>query len=263
MFVTPKFVPLDFGQSSLRAGHVFDCNATAPVRIDGVAPRTRRGRVSMQLIEDPGSVRAEDVADVRPEDEVGLIGRVGAYAGMAAAGLGAATLAGGIAVDITDVALIAGVYGVATAIGSSRNSAIRAKGAAGPVLSAFVTAADLARRIQGKGPEKPRTAAHERLGKYERSRRADVSSQSESAAEVTQVMAAVEAETEAQARVAAQEEARAMMVKRVATRAEEMRRKLGPKGMQALEDGVNQVMTTDVQRILKVCRLDIRDSAAA
>lgn len=195
-------------------------------------------------------MKAEDVADVKPEDEVGLIGKVGAYAGMAAAGLGMATLAGSIAVDATDVALIAGVYGVATAIGSSQNSAIRAKGAAGPVLSAFLTAADIARRIQGTSSTgKQPTEARERLGKYQKSKRADVSSQSESAAQVKEAMAAVEAKVE----VAAREKAEATMSAQVAARADEMKSKLGPNGVQALEDGVNQVMSTDVQRILKVC----------
>lgn len=199
-------------------------------------------------------MKAEDVADVKPEDEVGLIGKVGAYAGMAAAGLGAATLVGGIAVDITDVALIAGVYGVATAIGSSSNSAIRAKGAAGPVLSVFLTAADIARRIQGTSSTgKQPSEVRERLGKYEKSKRADVSSQSDSAAQVKEAMAVVAAKAEARAEVAAREKAEAEMTAKVAARADAMRRKLGPKGVQALEDGVNQVMTTDVQRILKVC----------
>ena len=211
-----------------------------------------RGGV-VQVVEEEGSVRAEDVADVKPEDEVGLIGKVGAYAGMAAAGLGAATLAGGIAVDMTDVALIAGVYGVATAIGSSQNSAIRAKGAAGPVLSAFVTAADIARRIQGgSGGQKKPSAVHDRLGKYQKSKRADVSSQSESAAEVTKAMVAAEAEADVRAKVSAREAEEAALAVKVASRVAEMRSKLGPSGMQALEDGVNQVMSTDVQRILKV-----------
>lgn len=204
---------------------------------------------------DAGTVRAEDVADVKPEDEIGLIGKVGAYAGMAAAGLGAATLAGGIAVDMTDVALIAGVYGVATAIGKSQNAAIRAKGAAGPVLSAFVTAADIARRIQGgPGPKKEPIEAHDRLGKYQKSKRANVSSASESAAQVTEAMAAAEVEAAVAAKRTAKENAEAELAVKVAVRAEEMRGKLGPKGMQALEEGVNQVMSTDVQRILKVSR---------
>lgn len=59
-------------------------------------------------------VSADKIADVEPQDEVGALTRVGAYAGMAAAGLGAATLMGGIAVDFADVALVAGLYGVAT-----------------------------------------------------------------------------------------------------------------------------------------------------
>jgi hypothetical protein len=59
-------------------------------------------------------ISPEKIADVKPEDEVGVLTKVGAYAGMAAAGLGAATLMGGIAVDFADIALVAGLYGVAT-----------------------------------------------------------------------------------------------------------------------------------------------------
>lgn len=61
-------------------------------------------------------ISPENIADVKPEDEVGVLTKVGAYAGMAAAGLGAATLMGGLAVDLADVAVIAGLYGVATGL---------------------------------------------------------------------------------------------------------------------------------------------------
>eukprot|EP00892_Ulva_mutabilis_P005087 jgi/Ulvmu1/2950/UM149_0033.1 len=247
----------------VRGGHDYD-SETGTVTVTAPLATGPDGLLTdadgMVVEKDDGTVKAEDVADVKPEDEVGLIGKVGAYAGMAAAGLGAATLAGGIAVDMTDVALIAGVYGVATAIGKSQNSAIRAKGAAGPVLSAFVTAADIARRIQG-GPEPKKEVvdAQERLGKYQKSKRADVSSQSESAVEVTEAMAVAEAQVKAEAARTAQEKAEAALAVKVAERAEEMRGKLGPKGMQALEEGVNQVMSTDVQRILKALDSNMSD----
>lgn len=61
-------------------------------------------------------ISPENIADVKPEDEVSVLTKVGAYAGMAAAGLGAATLMGGLAVDVADVALVAGLYGVATGV---------------------------------------------------------------------------------------------------------------------------------------------------
>jgi hypothetical protein len=192
----------------------------------------------LQSLEAPIASGGPNLADVKPEDEVSLVTKVGAYAGMAAAGLGAATLMGGLAVDVTDMAIIAGLYGVATAVGSSQSSAIRAKGAAGPMFSALLTAADIAKRISGgsrkqgsaEGSEKGAVRVKPRLGKYEKSTTADVSTARE------------EKEREREREVA----------RAVAQRAEEMREQLGTGGMQALEDGVNQVMSQDVERILQV-----------
>jgi hypothetical protein len=189
-------------------------------------------------------VSPERIADVDPTDEVGMLTKVGAYAGMAAAGLGAATLMGGLAVDFTDVALVAGLYGVASAIGSSRSDAIRAKGAAGPVLSALVTASDIAKRIKGaeangvggSGARAPKRQPQ--LGMYTKSTTADVSKAGS---------VAIPSDAELATR-----KAEAALANKVQLRVLEMRSQLGDSGMAALEDGVNQVMSADVQRILKV-----------
>lgn len=131
------------------------------------------------------------------------------------------------------------------AIGTSQNEAVRAKGAAGPVLSALVTASDIARRMKGtctdaqkgKGPVKPT------IGKYEKSQTADVSKRGSMPIPTDEEIAAMQAEH--------------AIARKAELRAVEMQAQLGENGMQALEEGVNQVMSTDVQRILKVSVLNL------
>lgn len=191
-------------------------------------------------------ISPENIADVKPEDEVSVVTKVGAYAGMAAAGLGAATLMGGLAVDFADVAIVAGLYGVASAIGTSRNDSIRSKGGAGPVLSALVTASDIAKRMKGPTSSNSETESEASkkpakpvIGKYEKSQTADVSLAGSVPIPTIEEIAAMQAEQ--------------AIAKKATARAEAMQAQLGDSGMHALEAGVNQVMSTDVQRILKVC----------
>lgn len=191
-------------------------------------------------------ISPENIADVKPEDEVDVVTKVGAYAGMAAAGLGAATLMGGVGLELADVAVVAGLYGVASAIGTSRNDAVRAKGGAGPVLSALVTASDIARRMKGTTSSTTSTESDSNskvvkpaIGKYEKSQTADVSAAGSMPIPTDEEIAAMQAEQ--------------AIAKKAAERTEAMHAQLGENGMRALEEGVNQVMSTDVQRILQVC----------
>lgn len=139
---------------------------------------------------------------------------------------------------------------VCAAIGTSRSDAVRAKGAAGPVLSALVTAADIARRIKGGTSSTSRAesttsqaAVKPVIGKYEKSETADVSLKGSMPIPTDEEIAALQAEQ--------------AIAKRASARAVEMQAQLGENGMNALEDGVNQVMSTDVQRILKVWRASL------
>lgn len=104
-------------------------------------------------------------------------------AGVAAAGIGGAAIAGGMAVDLTDVAMVASLYGVATALRSSRSAEVREKGAAGPLFSVLYTAADIAKKVKygvggGRGAPPRKLTDEERaalLGRYEQSTMADQS----------------------------------------------------------------------------------------
>lgn len=174
-------------------------------------------------------------------------------AGVAAASLGAAVAASGLAIDITDVALLAGLYGVASTVNSSRSADIRSKGAAGPFFSALVSAADIARRIRGgqragvRAVANPDIAAPPPPSRFERSATADQSAAAsarngdEPAGKVSSTGSAVAASLEDEA-----------LESRVAARADAMRAQLGPSGLAALEDGVAQVVASDVARILTV-----------
>jgi hypothetical protein len=176
----------------------------------------------------------------------GLGPTLGAVAGVAAAGLGGAALVGGLAVDITDMAVIAAIYGVAQAVSSSRNAAVREAGAAGPLFSALLTAADIAKKVRIGNTKGSRAIFEEdpalKIGRYEKSKNADQSAQSAGRSVATKAApAALPA-----APVATRDSALEAGIVR-------MRRQLGSAGMQALEDGVAQVMASDVDRILRVC----------
>lgn len=175
---------------------------------------------------------------------------LGSVAGIAAAGLGGAALAGGLAIDVTDIALVAGLYGVASAVGSSQTAAIRSKGAAGPLFSALLTAADIAKKVRFGSSSKPVEDVDpaSRVGLYAQSSMADQSTTS-SARGPAEASAAAAA-TNAKASLVDEEEKE--VEQRVVWRTARMREQLGTAGMQALEDGVAQVMATDVERILKV-----------
>jgi hypothetical protein len=167
---------------------------------------------------------------------------LGTVAGVAAAGLGGAALAGGLAVDITDMAVIAAIYGVAQAVSSSRNAAVREAGAAGPLFSVLLTAADIAKKVRIGNAKGSRAIFEEdpasKIGRYEKSKNADQSALSAGRSVATKAAPA--------APVATKESALEAGIVR-------MRRQLGSAGMQALEDGVAQVMASDVDRILRVC----------
>ena len=77
------------------------------------------------------------------------------------------------------------------------------------------------------------------IGKYEKSQTADVSLAGSVPIPTIEEIAAMQAEQ--------------AIAKKATARAEAMQAQLGDSGMHALEAGVNQVMSTDVQRILKVC----------
>lgn len=110
------------------------------------------------------------------------------------------------------------------------------------MLSALVTASDIAKRMKGRSAPAadPEPAIKKpTIGKYEKSDTADVSKRGSVPIPTNEEIAAWQAEQ--------------AIVKKARLRALEMQAQLGEKGMHALEDGVNQVMATDVQRILKVC----------
>ena len=196
------------------------------------------------------SLEDSDVEDMDSRQPRSAVGRITSVAGMAAAGLGGAAVFGGMAVDVTDIAVLAGLYGVATAVASSRSAAIRDKGAAGPLFSVIMTASDIAKKFRGKmetgvggsGKAAEQPDPMEKLGRYAKSDLADQSGKSSGRGAAKEAAAA----RFAAARQRKQEDA-------TARRAAEMQRQLGHDGLQALEDGVAQVMATDVQRILDVC----------
>jgi hypothetical protein len=179
--------------------------------------------------------------------ENATLATLGSVAGIAAAGLGGAALVGGLAIDITDIALVAGLYGVASAVGSSQSAAVRSKGAAGPLFSALLTAADIAKKVRfgSRGQPMEDVDPASRVGLYAQSSMADQSTMS-AARGPAEASAAAAAES-SKARLGEEEED-----ERVLGRAARMREELGAEGMQALEDGVAQVMATDVERILNV-----------
>jgi hypothetical protein len=182
------------------------------------------------------------------------LGPLGTVAGVAAAGLGGAALAGGLAVDITDIAVIAAMYGVAQAVSSSRSAMVRETGAAGPLFSVLLTAADIAKKVHIGNTKGSRAIFEEdpsfKIGRYEKSKNADQSARS--SGRFTGLKTAKPAPSPAAA-AAATTGAAPSKESRVEAGIVRMRRQLGSAGMQALEDGVAQVMASDVERILRVC----------
>jgi hypothetical protein len=179
------------------------------------------------------------------------LGPLGTVAGVAAAGLGGAALAGGLAVDITDIAVIAAMYGVAQAVSSSRSAMVRETGAAGPLFSVLLTAADIAKKVHIGNTKGSRAIFEEdpslKIGRYEKSKNADQSARS--SGRFTSLKTAKPAPSPAAATTGAAPSKES----RVEAGIVRMRRQLGSAGMQALEDGVAQVMASDVERILRVC----------
>ena len=205
----------------------------------------RGGRVGVLLscpvVASDGGVQSLEEGSSPKKEGAGQLAAMSGLAGLAAAGLGGAAIAGGLAVDVTamaDIAMLAGVYGMANAVGGAQTSDLKAKGAAGPLFSALISAGDLAQKVKGirGGGERRRKAAAdpaERAGVYAKSTMANQSKASSGRAEAAAAVESKVSET-------------------VQRRRARMQRELGPAGMQALEDGVAQVMSEDVGRILQV-----------
>ena len=86
--------------------------------------------------------------DVSKSASPSLLRQIGKYAGYAVAGVGAVTMFGAMAIDVTDLAIIGSVLAAGSAVMNSQDSVIRKKGGAGPAYSMLLTAAEIAKRVR-------------------------------------------------------------------------------------------------------------------